>query len=413
MSETFDIVIAGAGIIGLATALQLAKRSRARILVLEKGHSLGEGSTGSSSAVCRAKYTRDETVILARDGIAAYREWSEFTRLTQPLGKLHAPGVVWLGNARAHGQIEELERLRRLGVAAEIADDVALAGRYPALNTCHLAPDLETGEEHGCQGGGLHLVETAGGYFDPVDALADLLLAVRSLGVEVRLNSRVVEVETQGGRVRLVRLATGGAITCGALVTAVGPWCNQLYEAAGLRSSWPLLPTRIQVVHLDRPTALVGEVPVCSDAVAGIYFRPQNRGQQLLVGSVREEDEQETVDNPDDFDRGVDRQFVLEKIHLLQHRLRGLDNVRNVRGYSGLYTTNQLDVHPIVGVTPVAGLFVANGFSGHGFKMAPAIASLLAQVMTGERIAGDTDVDPAFLAFDRSPIQVATRSVLA
>lgn len=374
---------------------------------------MGEGSTGASSSVCRAKYTRDETVILARDGIAAYRNWSDFTGLSDPLTKLHAPGVVWLGNGRSDWPVDEAARLQGLGVAAEVVDDATLSERYPALNACVYAPDLESGEDHDCRSGGPHLIETLGGYVDPADALSDLLRAVRLNGVDVRFNSEITVVEKTSGAVSGVGLRSGATLSCGALVTASGPWCNVLYAAAELKNKWPLIPIRIQIVYLDRPATVVGEIPVCSDAVGGIYFRPQNRGQQLLVGSVREEDEQESVADPDNFDRGVDDQFVREKIHLLQHRLHGLDVIRNVRGYSGLYTTNQVDVHPVVGETPIKGLYVANGFSGHGFKMAPAIGSLVASAITGLRLPSDTEVDPAFLAFDRLPISIASRSVLA
>jgi len=79
-----------------------------------------------------------------------------------------------------------------------------------------------------------------------------------------------------------------------------------------------------------------------------------------------------------------------------------------------LYTTNLTDVHPIVGRTPIDGFFVANGFSGHGFKLGPAIGSLLAQAITGQQSTDfDTSVDSEFLAFDRLPIQVDSKSVLA
>jgi sarcosine oxidase subunit beta len=66
-----DVIVVGAGIIGLSTAYQLARRGAGRILVLETGAGLGEGSTGASSAVCRFKYSHDEVVQLARDGIRA------------------------------------------------------------------------------------------------------------------------------------------------------------------------------------------------------------------------------------------------------------------------------------------------------------------------------------------------------
>jgi len=84
-----------------------------------------------------------------------------------------------------------------------------------------------------------------------------------------------------------------------------------------------------------------------------------------------------------------------------------------VRGYCGLYTTNLQDVHPIVGPTAIDGFWLANGFSGHGFKLAPAIGSMLAQALTGERRDFDTAVPLAFLGVDRQPIGLASKNVLA
>ena len=68
---------------------------------------------------------------------------------------------------------------------------------------------------------------------------------------------------------------------------------------------------------------------------------------------------------------------------------------------------------PIVGPTNVDGFWVANGFSGHGFKLAPAVGSMVAQAVSGTRTDFDTDVPMAFFAVDREPIVLAVKHVLA
>ena len=80
----YDIIIIGAGIVGLSTAYQIAKRTSLSILVLEKSSTLGAGSTGASSAICRHRYSQNNMVALARDGILAYRNWEEFTEISSP-----------------------------------------------------------------------------------------------------------------------------------------------------------------------------------------------------------------------------------------------------------------------------------------------------------------------------------------
>ena len=75
--KTHDVVIVGAGIIGLSIAWQLARRSALRIAVIEKGAAVGEGSTGASSAICRVRYSNDEMLQLARDGMSL--DWNPAT----------------------------------------------------------------------------------------------------------------------------------------------------------------------------------------------------------------------------------------------------------------------------------------------------------------------------------------------
>ena len=409
----YDVVIAGAGIIGLSIAWQLARRSKLRIAVVEKGAAVGEGSTGASSAICRVRYSIDETLVLARDGINAYRHWGAFTRLRDPAAGFHQDGVLWMPGSDRDWADREVKRMQDFGVAAEVLGDGDIAERFPALNTCTLAPDLETGEGHDCVGGGRNLFETEGGHVDPVAAARDLVEACSNAGVEVQFRRRVTGIGVAGGRVTGVALDDGSELATALVINAAGPWCNDLLRMAGLELTWSLVPTRIQVIYRDRPAALQGHIPVTADLAGGIYFRTQNNGQQLVIGSVREEDEREAVADPDDFRTETDHDFEALNLHVLHHRLPALPASGRVRGYCGLYTTNLEDVHPVLGPTGIEGFWVANGFSGHGFKLAPAVGSMLAQAITGEKCDFDTDVPLAFLAVDRDPIGVASKNVLA
>ncbi|RLA58560.1 MAG: hypothetical protein DRR04_10680 [Gammaproteobacteria bacterium] len=412
-----DVVIIGAGIIGLSIAWQVARRSDLKVLVLEKGSAIGEGSTGASSAVCRYRYTRTEMVYLARDGINAYRHWSQFTGLKQPRAEFHQHGVLWMPGEDREWSQREHKRMAELGIATAVLEDAELKRLFPAFNPCTLAADtvadLADDQAHNCRGGGAHLLELEGGYIDPVAAAEDLLEACRGKGVEVRFNAAVAEVTTVGGRVDGVRLANGETVSCAHVVNASGPWCNTILGSLGLKLPWTLTPTRIQVLYLDRPTELRGDIPVTVDMSSGIYFRLQNRGQQLVVGSTLEEDEQEVVANPDEFNRFADDHFTHARIHALHHRLPSLPYRGAIKGYCGLYTINREDVHPIIGESAISGFFAVNGFSGHGFKLAPAVGSLVARLLTGKSLDFDTEVPIEFFALDRQPIDLGSKSVLA
>lgn len=411
--KNYDVVVAGAGIIGLSIAWQLARRSTLRIAVLEKGAGVGEGSTGASSAVCRFRYSLDELVYLARDGINAYRNWRAFTGLADPRAQFQNDGVLWMPGGDTTWADTEHARMRQLGIATQVLGDADIRERFPSLNTCALAPDFETGAAHQCQGGGHHLLETDGGYFDPAGAMQDLVEACRGKGVDVRFKTAVSAIEQKGGRVQAVTTADGKRLSTALLINAAGPWCRRLYAEAGVELGWDLQPVRIQIVHRDRPPELEGHIPVAVDMPGGIYFRTQNRGQQLIVGSVLEDDEQELVADPDNYRTETDAEFEMLKLHALHHRFPGLPYRGQRAGYCGLYTVNRDDVHPVLGPTAIEGFWVANGFSGHGFKLAPAIGSMVAQAIAAESGDFDTEVPMAFLGIGRKPMELDAKSVLA
>lgn len=413
MANTADVVIIGAGVIGLSTAYQIAKRSDMRVCVLERARSLGEGSTGASSAICRYRYTQDPMVQLAKDGIDAYRCWPEFTGLTDPVAQFHNPGVLWMPGDDGKWARAESARLRRLDVRCQVLDDAELSERFPALNPCVSGPDLNPDDRHHCSGGSGHLLELDGGYMDPMDVLADLARTCRDTGVILRLGSAVKHLLFAAGKVTGVELETGESWSSAVVVNAAGPWFARFVRQSGIAFPWTLEPTRIQVVHVESPRNLPGSLPVVADLSGGVYFRPQNRGQQIVVGTVREEDEKERVGNPDALQRVADDTFVREVLHSLDHRLPSFDYQGQITGYAGLYTINREDAHPVVGETELGGFYVANGFSGHGFKLAPAVGSLLAQAITEDQADFDTRISPDFLAVSRSPIAVEAHTALA
>ncbi len=406
-----EIVIVGAGIIGLSIAYQLARRGAGRIMILEKAAAVAEGSTGASSAVLRQRYSNPEMIRLARDGLRAYSNWSEFTGLSEPRAVYQRTGMIWMVGDTPEAAAAHAELMRNEGIDAEVLDAAELQRRFPALAACSSALDLSGATEHECADGGPFLFERDAGYTDPVGAAQDLLEAALREGVELRLRQRVTSIRRSGGRITGVDLAGGCSIDSPLVINAAGPWCNQLNSMAGIKVPWTLSPMRVQVLHRDRPTEIDGPLPVVADTTGGIYLRPEGRGQQILIGAI--EEEHEVIADPDDFQRGVDPEYRETKILGLHHRLPALPHRGRVTGLAGLYTVNEEDVHPILGPTELDGFLVANGFSGHGFKLAPMIGSQIAQSLTGKRARFDTDVPIDYLRVDREPITVQSKTAVA
>lgn len=411
MTRPVDVAVVGGGIVGAAIGCQLARRGVA-VTVVDKGDGPAEGSTGASSSIVRCRYTDGQVVRLALDGQSAYRNWSEFTGLAEPSSSYVTTGVVWLFDEPADRVAADAKRLTECGVAVSVVDPAGLQDRYPALSACVSPFDLTGETDHVCRNGEAFLVEDEGGYADPAGACADLLEAARRAGAEIRFRAPVADVMRSGDRVTGVRLASGEQIGAGLVVNAAGPWCNRLNEAAGVHHRWTLQPTRIQTLYRDLPGDLA-PLPIVAEGSAGVYLRPDARGTRILFGSVLPEDEDEVVGDPDDFPRHADAAFRELKIHGLHHRLPALEHRGTLAGIAGLYTINREDVHPIVGPSGVDGFWLANGFSGHGFKLAPMIGAMVARALTGERHPFDTDVPMSLFSIDREPIVVATKNVLA
>ncbi|HDH26303.1 MAG TPA: FAD-binding oxidoreductase, partial [Actinobacteria bacterium] len=380
--QTADIVVIGAGIIGSSIAYQLARRTPDRIVILDKGAGPSEGSTGASSAVIRTLYSQPNVVQLALGGQRAYRNWSDFTQLSEPSCRFEPTGALWMLNFTTIQAEHTADRLRSQGVRVSILDANGVRERFPALSTCGEPFDLTGVTPHECRDFEAALFEEDAGYANPTGANQDLLTAAKREGADVRFRSPVTGVRTGDGRVTGVTLADGTAIDAPLVVNAAGPWCNRLNEMAGVDIPWTLTPTRVQVVYRAMSDQVRRPIPVTVNG--SIYLRPESHGQRILFGSVLAEDESERVD-PDNYRTSVDAAFKDIKIHALHHRIPALPHKGAVTGIAGLYTVNEQDVHPILGPTELEGWFVANGFSGHGFKLAPMIGSMIAQEITGER----------------------------
>ena len=405
-------MIIGGGIIGMSIAHQIARRSNLKVIVLEKGVGLGEGSTGGSSAITRQRYSKLESIRVARDGNIIWRNWAEYTGLSEPVGTLHDIGVLWMMHDSIQGVEADKDRLVAEGIDAVMVDAGDLKKLYPGVSACMVPFDL-TGEiEHECADGDAFLIERDTGFFDATGALLDVATAARAGGVDVRMRAEVVDVLVAGGRATGVTLADGSSIDAPMIVNAAGPWCNRISAMAGLETPWELVPTRIQVIYRALPADVPRPIPVICDAPGGVYFRPEAGDGQIILGSLLEEDELELAD-PDRYNQAADRAFIDTKIHALHHRLPDLPYVGVPGGMASLYTVNRQDVLPIVGPTTIDGFAVVNGFSGHGFKESQVIASMMAQWITDERADLDTDVPMEFFSIDRDPIDIAEHTVLA
>lgn len=359
MAATSDVVIIGAGIMGCSTASHLAERGF-DVVVLEK-ESIGAGGTGRSSAIIRQHYSNELTARLALHSLRVFQNFDE-----QVGGECGFQRTGWVGLAAAEdraGLEANVELQRRVGIQTGLLSPDELR---------ELVPGMETSDTVAAA------YEPESGIADPhltVNAYAD---AARRLGARIRLDSEVTGVRFTGGKVVGVDTATD-RFDAPLVLNCTGPWSARVAAMTGI--TIPVNSCRVQVAVFRRPRGYEAPHPVIIDFVNGIYLRPET-GALSLVGSIDPSEANAVVD-PDDYPEYVDSQFVSDMAEGFVRRHPPMELAESRGGYAGLYAVTP-DWHPIVDETPPgSGCYVCAGFSGHGFKLGPAIG-----LMVADRIAG-------------------------
>ncbi|MCE3552688.1 FAD-binding oxidoreductase [Pseudonocardia sp. RS11V-5] len=184
----------------------------------------------------------------------------------------------------------------------------------------------------------------------------------------------VTEILAPGEKVTGVRLADGSTIEAGAVVLAAGPWSVPLLAAHGI--DLPITVHREQIVLID-PGQDLGRVPVFSDLVSLQYVRPESGGEILFGNSDLAELEPA---DPDNYSNQATEAFLDLTVDKVGTRFPGLDDASIASTYAGCYDVTP-DFNPAISATPIAGLIVAAGFSGHGFKISPSVGRLVADLV--------------------------------
>ena len=206
--------------------------------------------------------------------------------------------------------------------------------------------------------------------------------AAKRHGAQIFQSTEVTGITLAAGHVRGVE-TNQGQIATPLVVNAAGPWARNVAQMTGI--DLPAHACRVQVSLLGWPNEFPPH-PIVADFENVIYFRPETGGQ-TLIGSIDPAEANDRVD-PDRYKEGVDFDFVADTAERVVQRYPDLARGAGRGGYASLYTITP-DWHPILDELPAgSGCFCAVGFSGHGFKLAPAIGEMTADLVTGEAHSG-------------------------
>jgi sarcosine oxidase subunit beta len=358
MTETADVIVVGAGIMGVSTAYHLARLGAGRVMVLERD-TVCSGSTALASGGIRHQYANRLGVELTTHSIVTYERFEEEFGVDP--------------NFRQHGYLilvateEELATARRsvalqrsLGVDVELLDAAATRALCPYLNTDDLLGATYTPRD---------------GYADPYLCATAIAARARDLGVVVKQQHEVVGFLRHGDRVSGV-ITGAGALEARAVVLATGAWSGVIGKLASV--DIPVRPHR-RHKFMTAPFPM-DRIPAATPFVIDPHrnFSLRREGVGLLLGHGRR-------DEPDSFSTDIDRSLEPRVVERAIHRAPALAEAKLMRAYAGLYEMTP-DQTGIVSVVPgVEGLHVIAGFSGHGFMHGPIAGQLMAEMLVHGR----------------------------
>jgi len=363
-----DVVVIGAGIVGTATARELAVRGVAVTLVDRGEVSGGTTGLGEGNVLASDKDAGPE-LELTLAGIDVYDEIDARLGAEAQVRRKGAL-IVHPDRATWAAEPERVERLRAAGVEAELLDAEAVRAREPALT------------------GGLH-----GASFFPRDLQCAPRAIARALAREaaaaaarVRTGCEVEAIDVRGGRAAGVRLRGGERAAAGAVVLAAGAWSASLATGAGL--ALPLEPRWGQLLRLSARRAdprLIRHKVVDGSYLASVLSA--EAGLQVttvlettwegdvLVGSSRARRGFDTAVDP-----AVSEAMVARAARLVP-RVRTLPVAA---AWAGLRPWLP-DHLPAIGPSArVPGLWLATGHEGAGVALGPVTGRLVAQAVCGE-----------------------------
>jgi sarcosine oxidase subunit beta len=365
LQPSYDAVIVGGGVHGLATAYYLAKEHGiTNVAVLEKGY-IGSGGSGRNTAIIRSNYLTPEGVRFYDRSVKLYETLSvdlNFNAMFAQRGHLtlaHTDSSLRTMSWRAEvnklegvdSEVIGPEEIKRLVPFMDTSEDV----RYPILGALYHPP-----------GGIIRHDAVVWGYARGADAY----------GAHIHQNTEVIGIDVVEGRVRGVR-TTRGYISTRVVVNCTAGWSTLISEMAGVKMPISTFPLQAAVTEPVRPFL----DPVIVSGTLHVYVSQTDRGE-LVFGA--------SVDPFTSYSTRGSLEFIEGLAGHVLELMPSIARMRVLRQWTGLCDMTP-DFAPIMGLTPVAGFLIDVGWGTYGFKAGPVsgetMAELIATGKTPELIA--------------------------
>ena len=360
MDKIYDVIIIGGGIMGSASAYYLMKADNTlKVAVIERDPTYAKASTTLSMANARIQFSLEQNIAISQYALKILEKFEDTMAVAGERPKIYyrREGNLFLvDDAGRRGAERALALQQSLGCRVDWWSPEKIKRHYPLYETKDLAGGTFGRDD---------------GYFDAYAVLMAYKAKAKSMGA-VYINDEVEKIREEHGRVTGVRTVPGSTLTAGWVVNCAGAWAAKVAETAGV--NLPVVPVKRQVFTLDTAVKPQGPLPL-TVLPSGLYFRTETGGL-ILLGKSMAEDPREYEFSWDD------KRFMEILWPELAAYVPAFDRLKLVRGWAGLYAVNTLDGNAILGEWPeIRGLFLANGFSGHGLQQAPAVGRYLSELI--------------------------------
>jgi FAD-dependent oxidoreductase domain-containing protein 1 len=381
-----DVIIIGGSAMGSAAAYHLARLApQLNVVVIEREPSYERSSTLRSDGNLRVQFNLEENIRMSLhtfELLSTFSDEMEMDGWRPNLDPTHRGNLFLTDADGADASRVGLQLQRSLGCEVEWLDADEIASRWPGYT-----PDPDAG--------------IVGGTFGPKDGPIDpsaLLFAFRRNAIRmgvVYLNDEATGIHVEDGRVAGVNTLGNGRLDAPIVINCAGAWAAPLAATAGV--TIPVEPVMRTVFVVETPFAMTSLPNIMLPS--GLYVFPDSPHTSQVAWS--------SAEDPVGFDFTFRRATFEETIWPeLVRVLPAFDQLKITSGWCGLYAMNTFDHNAILGAWPeVAGLWLANGFSGHGFQHTPAMGRYLAERITGAPVTLDLSRLEPKRILDNTPVR--------